>query len=246
METNPHHCRNKICPAKTSNTGDTKPKPKEEAEDQSYTNLLKNNREFVDEKLAADKNFFKDRATNQTPKYMLIGCADSRVPPNELTKTEPGEIFIHRNVANLVISSDINCMSTIQYAVEVLKVEHIIIMGHTNCGGIRAAALCNYLGLIDHWLQHIRDVIAKYRIVLDQIKDQDQYILRLTELTIKEQAYNLCKTSFIQKVWEEGGKLQIHGWIMDIETGYIKDLKINNDQWKTHDSYFKYNFRTKF
>jgi carbonic anhydrase len=211
-------------------------------EDISYQNVLKGNIEYVTEKLKRNPNFFKDRAHIQSPKYMLIGCADSRVPPNELTKTEPGEIFIHRNVANLVISSDLNCMSTIQYAVEVLKVEHIIIMGHTNCGGVKAAALYNNLGLIDHWLQHIRDVMAKHKVVLDKIKNQKEYIIKLTELNIKEQAFNLCKTSFIQKAWEDGANLQIHAWLMDIETGLIKDLNLNSDEWKVTDSYFKYNF----
>jgi carbonic anhydrase len=217
------------------------PKPQE-----PLTELLQGNVDYVRNKLKINKNFFKNIAHTQTPKYMLIGCADSRVPPNEMTKTHPGELFIHRNVANLVISSDLNCMSTIQYAVEVLKVEHIIIMGHTNCGGVRAAALCNHLGLIDHWLQHIRDVMAKYKNLLDKIKNQDEYILKLTEFNTKEQAYNLCKTSFIQKNWENGGNLQVHAWMCNVETGLIKDLKVNNNEWKVSDSYFKYDFRTKF
>jgi carbonic anhydrase len=207
-----------------------------------YSRLLSGNQKYVEEKTATDKDFFKRKAELQRPKYMLIGCSDSRVPPNELTKTEPGEIFIHRNVANVVVSSDVNCMSTIQFAVEYLKVEHIIVMGHTKCGGVIAATKYKHLGLIDQWLQHIRDVAVKNKALFDHIKEEEQFIKKLIEVNVVEQAINVCKTSYVQKAWSQGNKLQVHGWVCDIDTGLIDDLRIGNNEWKNVEKYFKYEF----
>lgn len=206
------------------------------------TRLLELNKQYVEEKTKTDPNYFKTRALTQQPKYLLIGCADSRVPPNEMTKTEPGEIFIHRNVANLVISSDLNCMSTIQYAVEYLKVEHVIVMGHTKCGGILAASKCDHLGLINQWLQHIRDIATIHREQLDHLTDENEFLNKLTELNIRHQALNVCKTPFVQKAWADGRDLKVHAWLCDIETGHIKDLDVVNSDWKLVENYYKIKF----
>jgi carbonic anhydrase len=213
-----------------------------QADIEDYNKLLQGNKKYVDEKTAIDPDYFRKRAELQKPKYMLIGCADSRVPPNELTKTEPGEIFIHRNVANVVVSSDVNCMSALQFAIEHLKVEHVIVMGHTKCGGVMAAAKYNNLGLIDHWLQHIRDVAVKNKHLFDNITDQEVFHKKLIEINIIQQAINVCKTSYVQKAWSHGRTLSVHGWMCDIETGLIKDLEIGNQEWKNVEKYFKYEF----
>jgi carbonic anhydrase len=198
---------------------------------EDYLRLLKGNQEYVREKTEEDPDYFKRRAETQTPKYLMIGCSDSRVPPNELTKTEPGEIFIHRNIANQVISSDLNCMSVIQYAVEYLKVEHVIVMGHTRCGGVIAANAKGHLGLIDQWLENVKSVALLMKDELAKCQNQDQFISHLIEWNVKVQALNVCKTPFVQKAWKEGRKLHVHAWLTDIETGLIKDLSLENKAW---------------
>jgi carbonic anhydrase len=211
--------------------------------DQDYLKLLENNKKYVDSKLAEDPLYFKKRAAVQKPKYMIIGCADSRVPPNEMTNTSPGEIFIHRNVANLVVSSDVNCMSTVQFAIEGLGVEHIIVLGHTKCGGVKASVECNHIGLIDQWLQHIRDVAVNNRAELEKYPNKEDFIERLAELNAKQQALNLCKTPFVQRAWEQGKKLQVHAWICNIETGILKDLDLKvSEEWTKISRYYKFNF----
>ena len=209
---------------------------------QDYVRLLKGNKTYVEEKLKSDPYYFLNKSKLHKPKYMLIGCCDARVPPNEITMTDPGEIFIHRNVANQVLCSDLNCMSTIQYAIEHLNVEHIIVMGHTKCGGIRAAINCEPLGLIDQWLQHIRETAVKYRSELDYITDELEFENKLIELNVREQALNIYKISFVQKAIKDGRKVQVHGWICDIETGMIKELTLSNSDWEDIESYFKYDF----
>lgn len=199
--------------------------------EEDYNRLIAGNREYVKEKTEEDANYFKNRAKTQTPKYLMIGCSDSRVPPNELTKTEPGEIFIHRNIANQVISSDLNCMSVIQYAVEYLKVEHVIVMGHTKCGGVIAANAKGNLGLIDQWLENIKTVALLKKDELAKCTNQEEFIKKLTELNVKVQALNVCKTPFVQKAWKEGRKLHVHAWLTDIETGLITDLSVDNKDW---------------
>jgi len=191
-----------------------------------YYKLLTNNKEWQQEKTKDDPDYFKRMAEGQRPRFLLIGCSDSRVPPDQLTKTQPGEIFIHRNVANLVVSTDINLMSVLQYAVEVLKVKHVIVMGHTNCGGIRAAMGSKPLGLIDRWLSNIKDVYRLHLKELDAIKDENQRTLRYTECVVEEQVFNLYKTEVIQRAWARGQKVYVHGWLFNIEKGLIRDLEI--------------------
>lgn len=208
----------------------------------AYSRLLEGNKQYVSEKTHNNPNYFKELSKTQTPKYLLIGCSDSRVPPNELTKTDPGEIFIHRNIANQVLVSDLNCMSVIQFAVEVLKVEHVIVMGHTKCGGVIAANKNQHLGLIDQWLNNIRDVANLYRDDLSKAENPDEFIKSLTELNVKHQALNVCKTSFVQNAWKRGANLHVHGWICDIESGLIKDLTVTNEDWEKIKHTYSYKF----
>lgn len=208
----------------------------------TYFRLLEGNKKYVEEKTTDKPEYFRELAKTQKPKYLLIGCSDSRVPPNELTKTEPGEIFIHRNIANQVLTSDLNCMSVIQFAVEHLKVEHIIVMGHTKCGGVIAANNNQHLGLIDQWLNNIRDVAHIYKEQLSKIQDKDQFIKALTEINVKHQTLNVCKTSFVQNAWNKGVNLHVHGWICDIETGLIKDLTVTNEDWENIRNIYTYKF----
>lgn len=196
-----------------------------------YERLLKGNQLFVSEKTFLNQNYFIDMAKTQTPKFLLIGCSDSRVPPNELTKSNPGEIFIHRNIANQVNPSDLNCMSVIQYAVEYLKIDNIIVMGHTKCGGIVAANNKKYLGLIDQWLTSIKDIAINRKDEFLDCKTEEEFVAKLTEVNVKVQCINVCKTPFVQQAWKEGRNLHVHGWILDIETGLIEDLSISNKDW---------------
>jgi carbonic anhydrase len=196
-----------------------------------YDRLIRGNELYVAEKTFLNQNYFIDMAKTQTPKFLLIGCSDSRVPPNELTKSNPGEIFIHRNIANQVNPHDLNCMSVIQYAVEYLKIDNIIVMGHTKCGGIVAANNKKYLGLIDQWLTSIKDIAINRKDEFEDCKTEEEFVSKLTEVNVKIQCINVCKTPFVQKAWNEGRNLHVHGWILDIETGLIKDLSISNKDW---------------
>jgi carbonic anhydrase len=208
----------------------------------AYLRLLEGNKLFVQQKNFDNPEYFKTLSHAHAPKYFLIGCSDARVPPTELTKTSPGEIFIHRNIANQVIQNDLNCMATLQYAVEYLKVEHVIVMGHTKCGGIKAANSTDSFGLIDHWLQNIRDVAFIHKSELNSITDEEEFLKKLTELNIKQQAINVCKSSFVQKAWSEGRRNYIHGWMCDVETGIIKDLKLDKKEWINIKDSYSYNF----
>ena len=192
-----------------------------------YDVCLKNNKEWVQEKLKKDSNYFSRLSNIQTPKILWIGCADSRIPPTDVTGTQPGDVFVHRNVANLVVHSDMNVMSVIQYAVEALKVEDIIVCGHYNCGGIRHASSKQYSGLINKWLLHVKDVYGKHAEELDAIQDVREREDRLVELNVIEQVYNVCQTGVVQKAWKD--KPRVHGWVYDVRTGYIKDLKIEHE-----------------
>jgi len=208
-----------------------------------YKRLLRGNKKYVKEKTKENATYFSDMAKTQTPKYLLIGCSDSRVPPNEMTKTDPGEIFIHRNIANQVMLTDFNCMSVIQFAVEYLKVEHIIVMGHTKCGGVIASNNKNFKGLIESWLKNIKDTALLNKKELDECKTEEEFIKKLTELNVKSQALNVCKTPYVQKAWADGRDLHVHGWLMDIETGLIKDLGISNKDWNEIKSIYEFNFQ---
>jgi carbonic anhydrase len=194
---------------------------------ESYDKLFKNNRKWIAEKLDEDPNYFKSRAGGQTPKYLFIGCSDSRVPANEITGTEAGEMFVQRNIANMVVHTDVNLMSVLQYSVEVLNVKHVIVCGHYGCGGVRAAMEDQAHGLIDKWLRNIKDVVRLHKAELDAIEDHELKHRRLVELNVREQVLNLFKTSYIQKNIQAYGFPQVHGWVYDINDGKLIDLKID-------------------
>ncbi|MCG3209530.1 MAG: Carbonic anhydrase 2 [Anaerolineae bacterium] len=188
--------------------------------------LFANNREWADSFRAQDPDFFKKLAQQQAPDYLWIGCADSRVPANQIVGLLPGELFVHRNVANLVIHTDLNCLSVMQFAVDALKVKHIIVCGHYRCGGVRAALENSRLGLIDNWLRHIQDNIEKHESRLNAIADMNDRANKLCELNVIEQVMNVCQTSIVQDAWERGQSLCVHGWIYDISDGLLQDLNV--------------------
>jgi carbonic anhydrase len=188
--------------------------------------LLENNRLWAQSMVAQSPDYFERLVKQQTPEYLWIGCSDSRVPANQITGLAPGEVFVHRNVANVVVHTDFNCLSVLQYAVEVLKVKHIIVCGHYGCGGVRAAGRNSQLGLIDNWLRHVRDVAYKYQELLDSVTDEEQRDRKLCELNVIEQAYNVCHTSIIQNAWQREQELVIHGWVYDLQDGILRDLSI--------------------
>lgn len=194
---------------------------------QSYDRLFVNNEKWVTDKLNLDPMYFKKMANGQTPQYLFIGCSDSRVPANEITGTEPGEMFVQRNIANMVVHTDVNLMSVLQYSVEVLNVKHVIVCGHYGCGGVKAAMEDKAHGLIDKWLRNIKDVIRLHKDELDAIHDPEKQHRKLVELNVKEQVYNLMKTSFIQKNRSLYGFPEVHGWVYDIGDGKLVDLKID-------------------
>ena len=191
-----------------------------------YEQLLLQNRAWVDQKMQEDKDFFNRLANVQTPEFLWIGCADSRVPANEITGTNPGEIFVHRNIANMVVHSDMNMLSVLDYAVNVLEVKHVIVCGHYGCGGIKAAMINKQIGLIDNWIRHIKDVYRMHQDELEAIEDMKVRQDRLTELNVIEQVYDLGKTSIIQNAWQKRGGPYVHGWVYDVGNGLIKDLKV--------------------
>lgn len=195
----------------------------------SLLHLLENNRRWAADRIAQQNDFFKRLANIQSPKYLWIGCSDSRVPANEIVALDPGELFVHRNVANVVVHTDLNCLSVIQYAVEVLRVEHIIVVGHYGCGGVRAAMENKRLGLIDNWLRHIQDVSNKYRSIIEAAGTMDQQVDRLCELNVIEQTLNVAETTIIQDAWARKQHLQVHGWVYGLKDGIIRDLKITMD-----------------
>ncbi len=200
--------------------------------DSVYTKLFEGNRKFVEQLKTEDPDYFERLSNVQTPQYLLIGCSDSRVPPDQLTMTRPGEIFIHRNVANLVVNTDLNMMSVLQYAVEVLKVKHVIVMGHYNCGGVKASMEGTHHGLIDKWLRNIKDVQRLHWESLKAVEDKEERFRLLVRLNVQEQTLNLCKTSIIQRAWAQGHNVHVHGWVYDLRTGYIKDLMIEERAWE--------------
>jgi carbonic anhydrase len=191
---------------------------------QKLKHLFDNNRNWSAGAKTVDPEFFNTLATQQNPEYLWIGCSDSRVPANQITGLAPGEVFVHRNIANVVVHSDFNCLSVIEYAVEVLKVKHIIVCGHYGCGGVQAAMEDHKLGLIDNWLRHIRDVRQKHETVLNAIPNEAQRLEKLCELNVVEQVYNVCHTTIVQSAWEKSGReLSIHGWIYSLKDGLLTD-----------------------
>ncbi len=192
---------------------------------QTYNQLLLSNMAWAKEKVNEDPEFFKRLADVQTPEFLWIGCSDSRVPANEITGTQPGEIFVHRNVANLVVTTDVNLLSVLDYAVNHLKVKHVIVCGHYGCGGIKAAITNNdFKALLNMWLRNIKDVYRLHRTELDAITDADSKADRLVELNVQEQVFNLAKTSIIQRAWKERQGPHLHGWVYGLKDGLIKPV----------------------
>lgn len=191
------------------------------------TELLDSNREWAEKINQEDPAFFETLAQQQAPEYLWIGCSDSRVPANEIVGMLPGELFVHRNVSNLVVHTDMNCLAVIQYAVEVLKVKHIMVVGHYGCGGVAAAIESEPHGLIDNWLRHIRKVYQKHRELLSAWDNSHQQLDRLCELNVIEQACNVCETTVVQQAWANGQDLKVHGWIYGLSDGLINDLEFN-------------------
>jgi carbonic anhydrase len=187
--------------------------------------LFDNNRHWARRMTQMNSRFFKDLSRQQAPRYLWIGCADSRVPANEIVGLLPGEIFVHRNVANLVIHTDINCLSVLQYAVEILLVEHVIVCGHYGCGGIEAAVEDQRHGLIDNWLRHVRDVYHRHHNQLRKAKSRSSLLRHLCEFNVKEQVLNVANTTTVQDAWRRGQNLHLHGWVYDIRDGLLKDLE---------------------
>ncbi len=195
--------------------------------EKSYHKLLDNNKKWVADQLSVDPTYFDKLAQSQHPEYLWIGCSDSRVPANQITGTQPGDVFVHRNIANMVIHSDMNMLSVLSYAVEVLKVKHIIVCGHYGCGGVMAAMENKQFGLIDNWLRHIKDVYRLHYKELNSIQDKKQKADRLVELNVIEQVQDLGKTSIVQNAWKREQPLHLHGWVYDVKDGLIKDLDVN-------------------
>ena len=187
--------------------------------------LFNNNRRWARRILGIDPDFFKSLSEQQTPKYLWIGCSDSRVPANEIVDLRPGELFVHRNVANVVVHTDLNCLSVLQYAIDVLQVKHVIVCGHHGCGGVRAAYLRSSLGLIDNWLRHVQDVRARHQALIERAADDEQRIDRLCELNVISQARHVCETTVVQDAWRRDQPLSIHGWIYDLRDGLLRDLQ---------------------
>lgn len=193
----------------------------------SVEQLFKNNQAWAEKITKENPNFFKQLAQQQTPEYLWIGCSDSRVPANQLLGLMPGEIFVHRNIANQVIHTDLNCLSVIQFAVDVLKVKHIIVCGHYGCGGVLASMSNERLGIIDNWLRHLKDVQRLNINTLKDINNMDDRFAKLCELNVIEQVKNVCNTSILQSAWQEGQTISVHGFIYDIENGLLKDLAVS-------------------
>ncbi|MBE2269252.1 MAG: carbonate dehydratase [Anaerolinea sp.] len=187
--------------------------------------LFEQNQAWAARMVEHDPDFFKRLAAQQTPEYLWIGCADSRVPANEIIGLPPGEVFVHRNIANAVIHTDLNCLSVIQFAVEVLKVKHIIVCGHYGCGGVRAAMQNREFGLIDNWLRHLKDVYQQHEAALSALDDQACFD-RFCELNVIEQVHHVCQTTIVQGAWRRGQSLHVHGWIYGIGDGLLKDLRV--------------------
>ena len=196
---------------------------------QVYNSLLKGNRQWVKEMTDKDPNFFSSLVASQTPEVLWIGCSDSRVPANQITGTQPGDIFVHRNIANMVVHSDMNLLSVLDYSVNVLKVKHVIVCGHYGCGGVKAAMGNGQNGIVDNWLRNIKDVYRLYSDELDAIENENDRFKRLVELNVAEQVFNVSKTSIIQNNWKDRNYPVIHGWVYSLETGLIKDLEVSID-----------------
>jgi len=204
----------------------------------TYEELFERNRSWVSARKEEDPDFFDRLAHGQQPRFLFIGCSDSRVNANEITGTQTGDMFMHRNIANVVAHTDMNLMSVLQFAVEVLGVEHVIVCGHYGCGGVEAAMGREYHGVIDNWLRNVKDVYRLHRAELDAIAGHEQRWQRFVELNVREQVYRLCATSVVQQAWQRERELHVHGWVYDIRDGVLRDLQIDPEKdFPDHDLY---------
>ncbi len=192
-----------------------------------YKKILDNNKNWVESQLAIDKDYFKDLAKGQQPPLLWIGCSDSRVPANEIIGAKPGEVFVHRNIANMVVHSDMNMLSVLDYAVNVLKVKHVIVCGHYGCGGVKAAMGNQSIGLIDNWIRHIKAVYRLHEDYLNSFTDEEERFNKFVEINVQEQVFDLAKTSIVQGAWRNGQDLTLHGWTYGLNSGYVTDLGVN-------------------
>ncbi len=192
-----------------------------------YKKILNNNKKWVEQSLALDPNFFKDLAKQQKPPLLWIGCSDSRVPANEIVGAKPGDVFVHRNIANMVIHTDMNMLSVLDYAVNVLKVKHVIVCGHYGCGGVHSAMNNISIGIIDNWIRHIKDVYRLHQVQLDAIENKTDRFNAFVEVNVKEQVFDLAKTSIVQSAWKSGQDLTLHGWVYGLNSGFVTDLDVN-------------------
>jgi len=207
-----------------------------------YQDIFKNNELWVAQKLREDPEYFQKLSKGQTPPILWIGCSDSRVPANEITGTQPGEIFVHRNIANMVVHTDMSMLSVLDYAVNVLGVSHVIVCGHFGCGGVHAAMENKQVGIIDNWLRHIKDVYRLHKDEIDALPTLRGKQRRMVEVNVQEQVYDLSKTSIIQRAWEQGKFLQVHGLVYDLENGILKDLDVTVGDNSQMDGVYKFNF----
>ncbi|MDC8759553.1 carbonate dehydratase [Janthinobacterium fluminis] len=192
----------------------------------ALASLLQNNRAWAESMVAKEANFFKKLESQQSPEYLWIGCSDSRVPANELLGLAPGDVFVHRNIANVVVHSDLNCLSVLQFAIDVLKVKHVIIVGHYGCKGVHAAMTGTRIGLADNWLRHVQDVHQKHERYLGDVLTSRQRADRLCELNVTEQVVNVCQTTIVQDAWDRGQQVSVHGWVYGLQDGLLNDLDI--------------------
>ncbi len=207
-----------------------------------YKKILENNKKWVESQLANDADYFKDLSKGQTPPLLWIGCSDSRVPANEIIGAKPGEVFVHRNIANMVVHSDMNMLSVLDYAVNVLKVKHVIVCGHYGCGGVKAAMSNDSIGIIDNWIRHIKDVYRLHSDYLDSINNDNDRFNAFVELNVKEQVFDLSKTSIVQSAWKNGQDLTLHGWSYGLNSGYVTDLNVNMSSNKDLDDVYQLKF----
>ncbi|MBL7960883.1 carbonate dehydratase [bacterium] len=201
--------------------------------------LFEKNKAWAEKISSAQPGFFKELSQQQFPEYLWIGCSDSRVPANEIVGLQPGELFVHRNVANIVIHTDFNCLSVIEYAVEVLRVKNIIVCGHYGCGGVKASLKDNQLSISDNWLRHIREIAQKHETELSQIKIESERMDRLCELNIIEQVHNVCNTTIVEKAWSRNQPLAVHGWIYGLTDGLLHDLNVCTSSAEEMKTYFE-------
>ncbi len=207
-----------------------------------YKKILEQNVEWVEKSLAIDPHCFSALAEKQTPPLLWIGCSDSRVPANEIIGAKPGEVFVHRNIANMVIHSDMNMLSVLDYAVNVLKVKHVIVCGHYGCGGVKAAMGNDSIGIIDNWIRHIKAVYRLHQNFLDSIINEDERFNKFVELNVKEQVYDLAKTSIVQAAWRHGQDLTLHGWAYGLNSGFVTDLDVNISSERDLDTVYQLKF----